>query len=397
MRYRRRRWRPKAHLGTRVQERYRLRGSPFRARPPLVLRRPGVRASATYHPFIVLLHWASCRLARGSARAVVARESLVLRTIRQILSTHGAAVPPWSRTPPAATPSTSTGFAHPRHSTEPLPPRSLGNPTPDAPAGRRAMLRIPSTQGTGSMPKSAPAQRDHVAVRSLPRTPVGSTFFVRARTTQAGSVAPAAERHHVARAQASPRLARQQRLLVTALVWPPIGSPQSRRVVGVEPSPTISDRLRSHARMDARVSRSSSHQDPGRASGRHARAWPHPVPVPTASGGLATREADDRTARRVALTVTRSLPDWGASRREHRHSVGDVRTPLYAQPVARSFARPTAATTAPAAPTSAATFELRPPLQREAVHPAVDLGQLSEDVYQYIQRKVRIERERRGL
>lgn len=130
---------------------------------------------------------------------------------------------------------------------------------------------------------------------------------------------------------------------------------------------------------------------------RHPGAWPHPVPVPTASGVPAIREADDRGARRVALTVTRSSPDWGPSRREHRHSDGDARAPLYAQPVARSFALPPAATTAPAAPSSAPAVELRPPPQRDVVQPAIDLGQLSEDVYQYIQRKVRIERERRGL
>jgi hypothetical protein len=35
--------------------------------------------------------------------------------------------------------------------------------------------------------------------------------------------------------------------------------------------------------------------------------------------------------------------------------------------------------------------------QAQATPPQIDLGRLSEDVYQYIQRKLRIERERRGL
>jgi hypothetical protein len=38
-----------------------------------------------------------------------------------------------------------------------------------------------------------------------------------------------------------------------------------------------------------------------------------------------------------------------------------------------------------------------PRRQAPTTSPQIDLGRLSEDVYQHIQRKIRIERERRGL
>ena len=110
-----------------------------------------------------------------------------------------------------------------------------------------------------------------------------------------------------------------------------------------------------------------------------------------------TREVNDRGPARVALTITRSWPTWGPSRREHRPSAEDARAPLYSQPVARSFALAPAATAAPAAPTPVPTSALRPPPPREVVQPAIDVERLSEDVYRHMQRKIRIERERRGF
>jgi hypothetical protein len=69
---------------------------------------------------------------------------------------------------------------------------------------------------------------------------------------------------------------------------------------------------------------------------------------------------------------------------------------LFARAVTRDFAMPPAA----AVPLSAPVVE-RPsatvPSMAPPSHPPIDLGRLSEDVYQYIQRKARIERERRGL
>jgi hypothetical protein len=72
------------------------------------------------------------------------------------------------------------------------------------------------------------------------------------------------------------------------------------------------------------------------------------------------------------------------------------RSSLYALPVARSFSNPPVATTAQTAPPP----EPRPapPMSRtQAVQPQIDVARLSEDVYQHIQRRMRIERERRGL
>jgi hypothetical protein len=74
---------------------------------------------------------------------------------------------------------------------------------------------------------------------------------------------------------------------------------------------------------------------------------------------------------------------------------------LYAHPATRDFASQHAAAPAPQTP----MVEPRPAPSSPSVtvtssqssQPPIDLGRLGEDVYQYIQRKVRIERERRGL
>ena len=89
----------------------------------------------------------------------------------------------------------------------------------------------------------------------------------------------------------------------------------------------------------------------------------------------------------------------GSSRRgEGRPSVVEgMRSPLYAQPAARSFANHPAVTTAQQAPAPEQRSAQSPPAHAQALQPQIDLGRLSEDVYQHIQRKIRIERERRGL
>jgi hypothetical protein len=74
-----------------------------------------------------------------------------------------------------------------------------------------------------------------------------------------------------------------------------------------------------------------------------------------------------------------------------------MRLSLYAQPVGRSFANHPAATTVQQAPTPEQRSASPSPAHVQALQPQIDLGRLSEDVYQHIQRKIRIERERRGL
>lgn len=74
-----------------------------------------------------------------------------------------------------------------------------------------------------------------------------------------------------------------------------------------------------------------------------------------------------------------------------------MRSPLYAQPAARSFANYPAATTAQQAPAPEQRAAPSPPAHVQALQPQIDLERLTEDVYQHLQRKIRIERERRGL
>jgi hypothetical protein len=67
------------------------------------------------------------------------------------------------------------------------------------------------------------------------------------------------------------------------------------------------------------------------------------------------------------------------------------RPPLYALPVPRSFA---AQQQAPVAPTLVAPPVMPSP---PPAPPPIDVARLTEDVYHHLQRRIRIERERRGL
>jgi hypothetical protein len=110
--------------------------------------------------------------------------------------------------------------------------------------------------------------------------------------------------------------------------------------------------------------------------------------------GRASRRSATTRAHRTGVPapcppVLMSSPRSSPGRRRHE------RPSLYAQPATRSFAAP-AATPAQAAPPEPRSTQLpAPPVQ--ALPPAIDVGRLSEDVYQHIQRRIRIERERRGL
>ena len=117
---------------------------------------------------------------------------------------------------------------------------------------------------------------------------------------------------------------------------------------------------------------------------RNGRTWAHPAvsapfhPVLMTAPGSSWRPVQRRGEGRPSV-------------------VEGMRSPLYAQPAARSFANHPAATTAQQAPAPERRTAPPPPAHVQALQPQIDLGRLSEDVYQHIQRKIRIERERRGL
>ncbi|MDQ3773294.1 MAG: hypothetical protein M3461_02400 [Pseudomonadota bacterium] len=117
---------------------------------------------------------------------------------------------------------------------------------------------------------------------------------------------------------------------------------------------------------------------------RNGRTWAHPAvsgpfhPVLMTAPGSSRRPVERRGEGRPSV-------------------VEGMRSPLYAQPAARSFANHPAVTTAQQAPAPEQRSAPSPPAHVQALQPQIDLGRLSEDVYQHIQRKIRIERERRGL
>ena len=101
---------------------------------------------------------------------------------------------------------------------------------------------------------------------------------------------------------------------------------------------------------------------------------------------------------RPALTVAAQSSHRELEDRRHRPSVvGETRSRLYAQPAVRSFAVHPAVDTPKPATVTAEQRPVPPPPVAAAVQPQIDLARLTEDVYHHIQRKIRIERERRGL
>jgi hypothetical protein len=97
----------------------------------------------------------------------------------------------------------------------------------------------------------------------------------------------------------------------------------------------------------------------------------------------------------VGSTATRT--HVAASRQGTEAAAGTLngetgRQPLYSQPVPRRFtAQPQPAPVAPTVVTAPVT---PPP---PASPPPIDVARLTEDVYHHLQRRIRIERERRGL
>jgi hypothetical protein len=79
---------------------------------------------------------------------------------------------------------------------------------------------------------------------------------------------------------------------------------------------------------------------------------------------------------------------WQGDRNTHAHHAS--RAPLYVHAVARKLASPPVPVAPPASPVREHPSAAVTPL-------ALDVAQLSEDVYRHIQRSIRIDRERRGL
>jgi hypothetical protein len=131
------------------------------------------------------------------------------------------------------------------------------------------------------------------------------------------------------------------------------------------------------------------------------RTFVHSAQLPVPAGNSDRRDKHGPPRRRSALAGSGSAefqPVLRATlppRRVQQRGEG-TRPSLYAQAVPRSFQNhhQVGAHRMPEPDQRAA---VPPRRQAPTTSPQIDLGRLSEDVYQHIQRKIRIERERRGL
>lgn len=116
-----------------------------------------------------------------------------------------------------------------------------------------------------------------------------------------------------------------------------------------------------------------------------ARRQPHAVNV---SRGVLRSNTVPRTSHRIAAPQTlRASPP----------SLPGPRSNLYPLPAPRSFAAPAAASMAEQPRVSEPRPAPAAADRAQTAQPQLDIARLSEDVYRHIQRKIRIDRERRGL
>ena len=78
------------------------------------------------------------------------------------------------------------------------------------------------------------------------------------------------------------------------------------------------------------------------------------------------------------------------------NSLGGDKSRLYATSAWLNFANPTPANSNERIRPQEQSTLTRPPTTVQTVQPKLDIGRLSEEVYRHIQRKIRVERERRG-
>jgi hypothetical protein len=93
----------------------------------------------------------------------------------------------------------------------------------------------------------------------------------------------------------------------------------------------------------------------------------------------------------VPRALAAPMRDAAEGREPLARSMSPAGGPLFSQPAARSLAVPSAPAAAAPAPV------LPPPPVPQQPAPQIDVARLTEDVYQNLRRRIRIERERRGL
>lgn len=359
---------PIADLGTRVLARYRPRRGFLRPRVPLVLRRPGAPAqagrlprhacvAASHYHLAVQLHL-SMLWRPPAARHRASPESEKRDAVLQTLLTLAGPVA-------TARPAGAAGAAPGHHAAAPLSPATS----------------LPAST-TASAPRSFPSAGSARAADSNDPITVARHVALNGRNGSSGLDGRNGSNGQGGRIGQDGRDGRNGTNGSTLSVFTKaVANEHHRHLIETSDTTPSGPRIRSSterviretARPPARVLASDHVEPPDRASGRPATSRAHrtgvPAPFPP-----------------VLVTSPRSSPGWP------RHE----RSSLYAQPAARSLAvAPAASPAQPAPPEPRSTERSAPPVQ--ALPPAIDVGQLSEDVYQHIQRRIRIERERRGL
>jgi hypothetical protein len=115
------------------------------------------------------------------------------------------------------------------------------------------------------------------------------------------------------------------------------------------------------------------------------------------TGVTMQRKVTDSTEAVTTAGPKRSRGGVPSQRRvQRRPAEAPARVPLFAQPAMRNLATPPASSAAvPATPGTEVTAQPTSPAPA-LLPPQIDVERLSDEVYRHIQRKVRIERERRG-
>ncbi|MGH9972174.1 MAG: hypothetical protein ACREBG_30890 [Pyrinomonadaceae bacterium] len=113
-------------------------------------------------------------------------------------------------------------------------------------------------------------------------------------------------------------------------------------------------------------------------------------------GHRARTDADVEVMPRASAPVQSRFVHRARTDADGRDSLDSGRSRLYAQSAWLNFANnPASSSTERIQPPEQAT-PTRPPASVQPVQPQLDIGRLSEEVYRHIQRKIRVERERRG-
>ena len=100
---------------------------------------------------------------------------------------------------------------------------------------------------------------------------------------------------------------------------------------------------------------------------------------------------------RVSVSVQSQLIHPERAVGAGQNSLADVRSRLFAQSASLNLASPPAAGSAARSEPQEQTSISRLPAVVEPAQPQLDIGRLSDEVYRHIQKKIRVERERRGM